>query len=73
MEALGLVPRPDGPITLLCTFGATNEWRQPERPALRLADPLLIHAELLRMGDDRARATAAQVYERYIVNRFAGA
>lgn len=70
MQALGLVPRPDGPITLLHTFGETNEWRDPKRPAFRLADPLLIHAELLRMGDDRASAAAAQVYERYVQARF---
>ncbi len=72
MKALGLMPRPDGPITLLQTFGETNEWRNPSHPAHRLVDPLLIHAELLRMGDDRAREVAAQVYERYVQTRFQG-
>jgi hypothetical protein len=72
MNALGLVPMPDGPITLLHTFGAANEWRDPDRPTMRFADPMLIHAELLRMGDDRARAAAAQVYERHIKHRFEG-
>jgi hypothetical protein len=37
---------------------------------MRLADPLLIHAELMRENDDRARAAAEEVYDRHIVGRF---
>ncbi len=70
MKALHLVPRPDGPITLLHTFGATNQWRPPEPARTHLADPLLVHAELMREGGERAKITAEQIYDRYIVRRF---
>jgi hypothetical protein len=73
MQALRLLPKPDGPITLLHTFGATNEWQPPDRPGTRMADPLLIHAELMREEDDRLRSTAAQIYDRHIAMRFADA
>lgn len=70
MKALHLVPQPDGPVTLLHTFGVTNEWT-PRKPApAHLADPLLVHAELMREGDDRARMAAQAIYDRYIVRRF---
>lgn len=70
MKALGLVPRPDGPITLLHTFGETNEWRPPRPVPTHLADPLLVHAELMRQGDDRTRMVADEIYDQYIVRRF---
>jgi len=70
MQALGLVPAPDGPIILLNRFGTMNEWQETGGRAVRLADPLLIHAELLRIGDDRARTAAAEIYERFIRPRF---
>lgn len=73
MKALGLVPAPEGPITLLHTFGTTNEWRPTEPGPAHHADPLLIHAELLRIGDDRAKETAARLYERHIRVRFGDA
>ena len=73
LRALDLVPRPDGPITLLHTFGATNAWARPEGVHARLVDPLLIHAELMRMNDDRVRAAAEDVYDHFVERRFADA
>lgn len=70
MRALALVPMPDGRITLLDTFGTTNEWRPPRGAPTGLVDPLLIHAELLGEDDDRATAVAAEIYDSYIVKRF---
>ncbi len=73
MKALGLVPHPDGAVTLLDTFGTTNGWPEPGRFPTRYADPLLIHAELVRAGDDRAMAVAGDIYEQFIMDRFARA
>lgn len=70
MKALDLVPRLDGPITLLHTFGTTNACQPPKPAPTHLADPLLVHAELLREGDDRARIAAEAIYDQYIVRRF---
>jgi hypothetical protein len=60
---LKLKPNPNGKITFLQCFG---DWRcQTDLPG-SLADPLLIHAELLQSDDDRLRETAQLIYDKYI-------
>jgi len=71
MKALGLLPHPEGAITLVHTFGATNAWTHAERVTPPHADPLLIHAELMQVDDDRARGLAGEVYDGYVARRFA--
>jgi hypothetical protein len=71
MRAMRLTPHPDGATTLLDTFGMTNEWTPPRATRTPFADPLLIHAELLCTGDDRAREAAEEVYRRYVAERLA--
>jgi hypothetical protein len=73
MKALQLVPRPDGAITLVHTFGTTNQWTVPLRANIPLADPLLIHAELLRAGGDRDKAVADEIYAKHIAGRLENA
>lgn len=70
MKYLDLIPRAEGPVTLLHTFGETNAWEPRHREPAHLADPLLVHAELMRNGDDRARLAADEIYDQYIVRRF---
>ncbi|MBN1141002.1 MAG: hypothetical protein JXB25_04270 [Deltaproteobacteria bacterium] len=46
MLRLRLVPDPEGEIDLLARFSPADEWRGWSPEGVRLADPLLIHAEL---------------------------
>lgn len=75
MERMRLRPNPDGPITILETFGSNNTWQaKPSRirsdPTLQLADPILIRAELLGNQDDRLRTLATELLERFITPRW---
>jgi len=51
--ALDLVADADGPVTLVERFGSGDGVLHPERRDLWLAHPLLIHAELVAIGDER--------------------
>ena len=53
VRALRLLPDDDGPVTLVDRFGAGDDVPDPLGSALRLAHPLLVHAELVTLGDER--------------------
>jgi hypothetical protein len=57
---LKLKPSPTGEIAFLRQFGTQNAWTAKLNQAL--ADPLLIHAELLLAGNDRLQETAERLY-----------
>ncbi|MEL7477175.1 MAG: type IV toxin-antitoxin system AbiEi family antitoxin, partial [Cyanobacteria bacterium J06555_12] len=59
---LRLKPDPKGSISFLSIFGTKNTWSQDRR----LADPLLIRAELLRVNDERLRETAELLLDQCI-------
>jgi hypothetical protein len=64
---LRLKPDPDGTIVFLRHFGTVS----PRRKGMdflqdNLANPLLIHAELVRTGNSRLKETAQIIYDRYI-------
>jgi len=64
---LRLKPDPDGGIVFLQTFGdikyQRNEFGEFQKS---LANPLLIHAELVRTGNSRLKETAQLIYDKYI-------
>jgi hypothetical protein len=64
---LRLKPDPDGTIVFLQKFGIVGP-RRKGMDALQnnLANPLLIHAELVRTGNSRLKETAQIIYDRYI-------
>jgi hypothetical protein len=64
---LKLKPSPTGEIVLLRQFGTWNAWS--DRPTQALADPLLIHAELLLAGNDRLQETAERLYQHSLAAR----
>lgn len=49
MSSLRLLPSPEGPITVLESFGARN----PRSEGAPIADPILLRAELLSIRDER--------------------
>jgi hypothetical protein len=64
---LRLKPDPEGNITFLQTFGHTEHQRIELRELQKsLADPLLVHAELVQTGNSRLKETAQLIYDRYI-------
>lgn len=64
---LKLKPSPQGEIIFIQQFGKQNAgcYNQPEP----IADPLLLHAELLLSDNDRLRETAERIYEKFILDR----
>jgi hypothetical protein len=68
MVKLRLVPDPQGNITFLHQFGKSNHWWLHRTE--RIADPLLLYAELMMVPDDRLKETAQWIYEKYIVPRW---
>lgn len=66
MLQLHLTPDPEGPVTLLESFGRQCGWSGWQPPGLSLADPLLTFAELQGESTDRA---ADQLYQRYLAPR----
>lgn len=69
MQALRLLPHPEGNVELLQTFGTQNGWNEKQAQGVRLADPLLIHAELLRGQSERLHETAKLILNRYLAPR----
>jgi hypothetical protein len=70
MSSLRLIPDPEGNITLLRTFGTQNASNQGAEE-LHLADPLLIHAELIQMGGDRIQEIGKILLDQHILPRLA--
>jgi hypothetical protein len=64
---LKLKPSPQGEITFIQQFGNQNSgfYNQVEH----IADPLLLHAELLLSDNDRLRETAERIYDKFILDR----
>jgi hypothetical protein len=71
MLQLRLVPDTEGPVTLLSQFGRANHWQGWQPEGLVLADPLLLHAELMtrRTPDPDL---LGKLYKRYLEPRLAG-
>jgi hypothetical protein len=67
---LKLIPDPSGGVTVLDGFGTLNRWEKKEIKGCSLADPLLIHAELLLQESDRLREVANDIYKQIISERF---
>ena len=68
--ALRLIPDPSGTITVLDGFSPITRWEEKEIKGCTLADPLLIHAELLLKGSDRLREVAKDIYDKILAKRF---
>jgi hypothetical protein len=64
---LRLRPDPNGEVTILEQFGTQNAWNSDEFK--HLADPLLIHGELLIENDSRLCETASLLFDRFIAPR----
>ncbi|MBK1987482.1 hypothetical protein A0J48_008020 [Sphaerospermopsis aphanizomenoides BCCUSP55] len=64
---LRLKPDPKGNIIILKQFGNKNQLKYNSSEPV--ADPLLIHAELLLNPDTRLKETAKRLYEKYIITR----
>jgi len=64
---LKLKPNPDGNIVLIKGFG-DDKYQQGKYGLLTkdIAHPLLIHAELVRTGNDRLKETAQLIFDKYI-------
>jgi hypothetical protein len=62
---LDLVPDEAGPITLLERFGRGDAFPDPERRRLWLAHPLLIHAELVAVGDERLAPAIEAIWRQW--------
>jgi hypothetical protein len=65
---LKLKPDKQGSITFMRQFGSRNAWHNS--PVPMLADPLLIHAEMMTLAtDERIRETSDRLYKQYLAER----
>jgi hypothetical protein len=64
MLRLRLVPHPAGNVELLQVFGGENAWAGWQPEGLHVADPLLMHAELVRRGE------VGEVLEQTLLNHY---
>ncbi|MFO8038895.1 MAG: type IV toxin-antitoxin system AbiEi family antitoxin [Sodalinema sp.] len=62
-----LKPSPKGNIVFIRQFGTQNNWTEDGMKTL--ADPLLLHAELLLISDERSQETADRLYRKYVARR----
>lgn len=67
---LRLIPDENGPVTILNAFGRANQYEELQSGMCGLADPLLIHAEILLENSDRLRSIANYIYQTHILSRF---
>ncbi|MFO0710824.1 MAG: type IV toxin-antitoxin system AbiEi family antitoxin [Sandaracinus sp.] len=67
LRKLPLIPDPTGEVTLVQAPGP----RAFEGPNAEVVHPLLVYADLLAEGHDRAREAAAEIYETYLAEGFA--
>ena len=70
ITALKLIPDPSGSVTVLDSFAKLNRWERKQIKDCTLADPLLIHAELLLHESHRLRVVANDIYNQFISKRF---
>jgi hypothetical protein len=66
---LDLILDDAGPITLLERFGTGDAFPDPERRGLWLAHPLLIHAELVAIGDERLAPAIQAIWRQWSATR----
>ncbi|MDD3926725.1 MAG: type IV toxin-antitoxin system AbiEi family antitoxin [bacterium] len=69
MSMLRLRPDPDGNVTLLRAFGRQNGWNNNEIDGITVADPLLVHAEMMLLNGERIRGVAERIYNDYLLMR----
>ncbi|ORJ57674.1 hypothetical protein [Geothermobacter hydrogeniphilus] len=70
MLRLQLIPDPNGRIRLLKRFGHADHWQGWRPQSARIADPLLLHAELQMDGAD-SDDLQQRLFQRYLMPRFA--
>lgn len=68
MSSLRLIPDSHGNITLLRTFGTQNE-SDDRHKEFHLADPLLIHAELVQTAGERIQEISKMLLDDHILPR----
>jgi hypothetical protein len=66
IQALRWLPSARGPVTLLRYFGPAVPSQRYSPRGTVVAQPLLIYAELLQDGSERAREAAHELYERHL-------
>ena len=66
LQALRWLPSERGPVTLLRFFGPSVTGRQTGPRGMALAQPLLVYAELLHDGTERAREAARVLYDQHL-------
>lgn len=72
MRALDLVPAPDGPVAIVRPLGPRDAADPTAPDAARLADPLLLYAEVLALPPDRRLVELADaVRTRHVLPRLA--
>ncbi len=64
--ALRWLPSARGPVTLLRYFGPAVAGQRSGPRGTVVAQPLLVYAELLHDGSERAREAARELYEQYL-------
>jgi hypothetical protein len=66
LQALRWLPSARGPVTLLRYFGPAVAGQRSGPSGTLLAQPLLVYAELLHDGSERAREAARDLYESHL-------
>ncbi|MHB9074684.1 MAG: type IV toxin-antitoxin system AbiEi family antitoxin [Desulfobaccales bacterium] len=69
ITALKLIPDPSGRVTVLDGLSPITRWEEKEIEGCTLADPLLIHAELLLKGSERLSEVAKDIYDQILAKR----
>jgi hypothetical protein len=69
MKVLQLYPHPQGNVDLLQVFGNQNGWDGQQPQEIKLADPLLIRAELLGENSERLLKIAKLIFNKYLAPR----
>ncbi len=67
--ALRLIPDPSGKVAVLDGFGPITRWEEKKINGCTLADPLIIHAELLLKGSERLDGVAQDIYDQILAKR----
>ncbi len=67
INKLNLIPSSQGEIIFLQQFGNQNGFS--DNQIKNIADPLLIHAELIKENNDRLNSTANRLFDKYIEDR----
>lgn len=67
LAGLRLIRDPAGEVEIVARFGKHDDWKLDAQPQIRLAHPLLVHAELLTAGvDSRLREAADLVLQQHL-------